>query len=365
MRGIGATAQATGLSVSALRFYDRAGLLVPAAVDPGTGYRWYAPEQIAPARLLAGLRRLGMPLADVRRALDAWPDRAVIRRLTEEHLGRLEAGLADARRELSRVHALLDREETPMTVTVRLPGTALAAALAAVRFAVGTDPELPVLTGVLFEMDGATLRLVATDRYRMAVAAADAVVTGPPTAVVVPADFVDELRPLLTGADVVLTADTAIVTAAAGEHRLTGRPLDQPFPDYRRALGDRLTVDGDTGPGDGPDGRRRTTVDTATLRAALASGRGPVLLRERDGVEREVVALRAGADGPVRVVDGDAAAVDPDGHVGVDREFLLEAVDAGGGGQLVLELDGPIRPLAIRPAGAARSMSILMPIRLS
>ena len=65
-----------------------------------------------------------------------------------------------------------------MAVTVRLPGTALAAALDAVRFAVGADPELPVLTGVLFDLDGATLRLVATDRYRMALAWADAVVTG-------------------------------------------------------------------------------------------------------------------------------------------------------------------------------------------
>jgi hypothetical protein len=44
----------------------------------------------------------------------------------------------------------------------------------------------------------------------------------------------------------------------------------------------------------------------------------------------------------------------------VNREFLLEALDAGGAGQLVLELDGPIKPLAVRGAG---SFSILMPVR--
>ena len=41
---IGAFAQAVGLSPSALRFYDECGLLVPAEVDPVTGYRYYTPE---------------------------------------------------------------------------------------------------------------------------------------------------------------------------------------------------------------------------------------------------------------------------------------------------------------------------------
>ncbi len=49
-------------------------------------------------------------------------------------------------------------------------GPGLAAALDAVRFAAGTDPELPVLAGVHLDAEGDALHLVATDRYRMAVA---------------------------------------------------------------------------------------------------------------------------------------------------------------------------------------------------
>jgi hypothetical protein len=63
MRSIGETARASGLSVSALRFYDRAGVLVPALVDPENGYRWYSEPQVDQARLVAGLRRVGMPVA--------------------------------------------------------------------------------------------------------------------------------------------------------------------------------------------------------------------------------------------------------------------------------------------------------------
>ena len=63
---IGAFAKATRLSPKALRLYDELGLLPPARVDPASGYRLYAPGQLEQARLVAWLRRLGMPLARIR-----------------------------------------------------------------------------------------------------------------------------------------------------------------------------------------------------------------------------------------------------------------------------------------------------------
>jgi DNA-binding transcriptional MerR regulator len=53
------------LSVKALRLYDRIGLLRPAEVEPGNGYRGYAESQLYAARLIALLRRLDMPLAQI------------------------------------------------------------------------------------------------------------------------------------------------------------------------------------------------------------------------------------------------------------------------------------------------------------
>jgi len=62
----GAFAEASGLSRKALRLYDELGLLHPARVDPDTLYRFYHPGQLEQARLVAWLRRLGMPLAVIR-----------------------------------------------------------------------------------------------------------------------------------------------------------------------------------------------------------------------------------------------------------------------------------------------------------
>ena len=61
----GAFARASGLSRTALRLYDELGLLYPARVDPVTQYRFYDPAQLEQARLVAWLRRLGMPLARI------------------------------------------------------------------------------------------------------------------------------------------------------------------------------------------------------------------------------------------------------------------------------------------------------------
>ncbi|MFD8826043.1 MerR family transcriptional regulator [Streptomyces sp. NPDC059605] len=95
---IGAFAKASRLSPKALRHYDELGLLTPARVDPLTGYRFYAPEQLDRARLVAWLRRLGMPLALVRHIGTLEPDEAA--REVRAFWSRVEADTA-ARRDLA------------------------------------------------------------------------------------------------------------------------------------------------------------------------------------------------------------------------------------------------------------------------
>lgn len=62
---IGVFARRSRLSPKALRLYDRLGLLTPARIDRDNGYRGYHERQLATARLIAMLRRLDMPLAQI------------------------------------------------------------------------------------------------------------------------------------------------------------------------------------------------------------------------------------------------------------------------------------------------------------
>lgn len=353
MRSIGEMARDSGLGVSALRFYDRAGVLVPAWVDPVSGYRWYESEQLEEARVLARLRRAGMPLADIRLVLASWSgaDTDLVRKLLKAHLRRIEQGLSDARSEFSALQALLDHREKVMTslriATVRLSIAApeLAAALDAVRFAASTDPELPMLGGVLFDIEGESLHVVATDRYRMAVAQAGvAGHDGSRVQVIVPAPLVDAMRALSDGEGPVrLCVDGGRVTLEVGDRQAAGQCLDHDFPDYRRLLP--------------AAGGRRALVEVAAFRKALETG--PVRAAEAGAPDLSVLRVEDG--GTVTLcADSD----DDPNRVAVNREFLLNALAAGARDRLFLELGAPTAPIAIRRPDDEGTFSLLMPVRL-
>lgn len=63
---IGEFSERSGLSAKRLRTYAAEGLLTPTAVDPTSGYRYYAPGQLADAKLIDALRQAGVSLTEIR-----------------------------------------------------------------------------------------------------------------------------------------------------------------------------------------------------------------------------------------------------------------------------------------------------------
>ncbi|MGA3155351.1 MAG: MerR family transcriptional regulator [Streptosporangiaceae bacterium] len=76
---IGEFARQSRLSANALRLYDELGLLRPARVDAGSGYRYYEASQLEQARLVAALRQLQIPLAGIKSILGLEPPAAAER----------------------------------------------------------------------------------------------------------------------------------------------------------------------------------------------------------------------------------------------------------------------------------------------
>ena len=102
---IGRFARASGLTIGALRHYDEEGVLVPADVDPATGYRRYRRDQLQMARAVAALRDLELSLPAIRALLDA-DDPATRATILQDERVRLEARTARLQRALHRLHML-------------------------------------------------------------------------------------------------------------------------------------------------------------------------------------------------------------------------------------------------------------------
>ena len=336
--GIGRLASLSGLPVSALRFYDGTGVLRPSRVDPSSGYRYYQPSQVAQARLVAHLRRVSLPLDDIRSVL---ADPAQAPSILAAHLGRLEAGLADARREISIVHHLLETTETTMH-RCTLPAADLIRALREVRYAVCANPDQPALNGVFLDSEPHQLRLVATDRYRLATST---VSTSEPAqlSLLFPTTAVDDLLASGVTGDLEITVSDGDITLWGDDTMVRATVPDVDFPSYQVLLTPR---------------RREVSIDAAAFRAELDAGPTDTLTRDEDGIRYDVSRLSF-AEGEVRVGPSD----DPDALVvAVNRAFLLQAL--GTEGQLTLGLDDPIAPLAIRSSDRNGTLSILMPVRL-
>ena len=93
---IGIFSRMTGLSHRALRLYADRGLLPPAHVDETTGYRYYDVHSIRAAEMIRLLRRLGVPLGEMRLYIDA------------AATDRLEETLAQQKQRLEQEQARLD-----------------------------------------------------------------------------------------------------------------------------------------------------------------------------------------------------------------------------------------------------------------
>jgi DNA-binding transcriptional MerR regulator/effector-binding domain-containing protein len=105
---IGAFARRSRLSPKALRLYERLDLLTPAEVDDATGYRRYRESQLRTARLVVLLRRLDMPLAEIREIV-ASPREEALERLVAYWRG-VESRVAHQRELVAHLRVRLSNE---------------------------------------------------------------------------------------------------------------------------------------------------------------------------------------------------------------------------------------------------------------
>jgi DNA-binding transcriptional MerR regulator len=145
---IGEFSRATHLSVKTLRHYHEAGLLVPASVDPHTGYRRYTAEQISLAQIIRRFRSLDMPVTEIHAVL-ASSDLAMRNELIATHLRRLEAELSRTQDAVASLRDLLEHPAKDLRIERRRIEPAPAAAI---RESVRSKEALSWFLGAMAEL---------------------------------------------------------------------------------------------------------------------------------------------------------------------------------------------------------------------
>ncbi len=247
-----------------------------------------------------------------------------------------------------------------------IPGATFATAVAQVAIAAGRDDTLPTLTGVRVEVDGDTVTLAATDRYRLAMreVAWSPARTDLEIAALVPARTLADTAKALAGADAVHIAlpegNEGLMGFEGEGRRTTTRLLDGEFPKYRSLLpSETLTL---------------ASIDTADLveavkRVALVAERNTPLRLIFSGSE---VVLSAGTGDEAQASEAVECSLEGDDvEIAFNPAYLLDGLGA---------LDAPVTRMSFtqssRPAvltGAADHGAppaeeyryLIMPIRLA
>ncbi|MFE9409257.1 DNA polymerase III subunit beta [Streptomyces sp. NPDC006704] len=254
------------------------------------------------------------------------------------------------------------------TATGTVPGEVFASAAAQVAIAAGRDDTLPVLTGVRIEIEGETVTLASTDRYRFAVREFLWKPENPDASAValVPAKTLLDTAKALTSGD---TVTLALSGSGAGEgligfegagRRTTTRLLEGDLPKYRTLFPTEFNS--------------VAVIETAPFveavkRVSLVAERNtPVRLTFEQGV----LILEAGSSDDAQAVERvDAGLEGDDISIAFNPTFLLDGLSA---------IDSPVAQLAFttstkpallsgKPAPDAEADDaykyLIMPVRLS
>jgi DNA polymerase-3 subunit beta len=241
--------------------------------------------------------------------------------------------------------------EADLTGAVEVDGATLTHALAQAGVAASGDDARPTLTGVLFESNEGSLRLVATDSYRLAVRDVPGVEAE--GSKLVPFRALRELsRTVGAGAMKVALGerDASFVTS---QGRLTVRVIDATFPNYRQLLpeghANRLVVD------------KEHLLEAVGRAALVAEDHIPVrLAMHSGGVELSVIRQEVGE--ATELLDGEYTGADM--TIAFNTRYLTDGVSAVDDEKVVIESSDPLKPGLIHGAESTDFRYLLMPVRL-
>ena len=229
-------------------------------------------------------------------------------------------------------------------------------------FSVSSDESRPHLNSTLVEFDGDVVRMVSTDGHRLTKVEVTNYGSPARATLLVPLKAVLELRRVCDdlisdfGGDAKITITTAGSSAffTAGTLLFSVKLVEAQFPPYAQVI------------------PKQSTRLVRALRAALVDGLRAVSVAasEKTGGVRMMISsgvVRISSESPTGGEGFDEVAVDYDGtpvQIGLNGKYLLDILSCLAEDEVILDMNGELDPIVVRPVGERSFLAVVMPMRI-
>ncbi|MCR4615001.1 MAG: DNA polymerase III subunit beta [Clostridiales bacterium] len=225
-------------------------------------------------------------------------------------------------------------------------------------FAVSTNDAKVVHTGIKFEIEENSIRMISIDGFRLAIRNEMISYNGEPLSFIVPAKTLSEIVKLTSDDEegISFGIGKRHIIFEVGRYKIVSRLLEGEFMNYHNAIPNGCTTN--------------VTVDTRELLDSIE--RASLIINDRNkspircdfDIANKIITISSVA---VLGTAKDRLSAEIDGNsleIGFNNKYLIDALRAADTDLVKIELNGPIAPIVIKPTEGDRFIFVVLPVKL-
>jgi DNA polymerase-3 subunit beta len=235
-----------------------------------------------------------------------------------------------------------------------IDGAAFKQGLQQVVFAASNDETRPVLTGVLLQTTDGKLNMAATDSYRLAEKQLSA--SKEDIQILVPASAMQDLLRILGDSEdkVKVTHDEQQVLFQVGDVELVTRLVDGKYPDYKKLIPEKFATEARL--------KRADLVNVTKVSSLFARESAGSVTIEVDSKANQLSIRSVASQLGENTATADAK-VTGSGNITLNSRYLLDALNALTGEEVVFSFNGKLEPTLLSDPASGDYKHVIMPLK--
>lgn len=241
--------------------------------------------------------------------------------------------------------------------TIEIGAATLRDAITKTVFACALDETRPVLAGIYIVVDGGTLKMVATDSYRLAEKRITTLSKSAKAKIIIPARTMAEIGRLIDESveKVAINVGENQVEFKIGPTEVVSRLIEGSFPDYEQIIPTNIKTKIEI-----PTASFSSAIKMASFFARESANNIKLVVKKPKIIQVLAVSPQVGDN----VSDLEASFTGDELEIAFNSKFILDVLAVIGSENVDLEFAGPQVAGVVRPAKDKNYLYIIMPLRM-